>query len=91
MIQVELKANQQAEPKTYKVGDTFKNVANNTAYILISLKAYVVVLYCIDSTLKYTLPFDVNDETKITSSEFDKITNGKSKDFIPTDFKLIEL
>ena len=89
MIQVELKANQTQEPRTYKMGDTF--IVDGNPYILASVNEdKAVCLVNIANGSRYDDPIKVDDLMKITSAEFDLCTVDIDS-IRKADFKLIEL
>ena len=90
-IELIQKEQKQAEPKTYRIGDTFKLHDENDAYILVTVAQKLVQLICINDGERWHHPVPVSEGKKITQKEFDKLTGGKSSDFIPTDYQLIEI
>lgn len=88
LIQKEQKPGKQ---KTYKIGDTFKLSKYKQAYILARIESVKVHLVRLDNGNEWHKPVSVSNDLKITQEEFDEITNGKSSDFIQTDYTLTEI
>ena len=90
-IELIQKDQKQAEPKTYKIGDTFK-LQDGTPYLLTRVSDDgEVQLTNLVSGGRYSPQVKVSNIVKITADEFNKLTCDTSSDFIPTDYKLIEI
>ena len=90
-IELIKKEQKPGEQKTYKIGDTFKHLKSGEAYILARVESDKVHLVCLDDGNEWHNPVSVSNDVKITQEEFDEITNGKSSDFIQTDYTLTEI
>lgn len=82
-----------AEPKTYKIGDTFKYVKIESVihFILASVDVKSVILVSLLDGKRYGGPVLVGDSTSITEKEFGVITQGEACRFSQTDYTLTEL
>jgi len=88
-IKFEPHQEQPQQEETYTVGDTFLRKNKDPYIINRGGDNNVVILSCITDGDNWNDPIRVDDDQKITQSEFEIITGGQSHEFTQRDFKII--